>query len=550
MRTERFDFLVVGSGVAGLWTALGAIPYGTVALVTKDLLRESNTFYAQGGIAVACCPEDSPERHLEDTLRVGCGLCDPEAVRVLAQEGPKRVAQLIALGAQFDTSEGRLHLTREAGHTQRRILHAAGDATGREVERTLIEQVRNVRNIRVFERMLMLDLVVVDGRCRGAICVDTALNELVFFAARATALATGGLGQLYQTTTNPAVATGDGQAAAFRAGAELADMEFIQFHPTALDVPGYPKFLISEAVRGEGALLRNINGERFMPEYHPDAELAPRDVVARAILKEMRRTGTQRIFLDLTQMPSELLEHRFPTIGARCAEEGIDIRRDLVPVCPAAHYAMGGIRTDLWGRSTLPGLYACGECATNGVHGANRLASNSMLEGLVFGDRCAKAMADDTGGEAIGRVDDLSLPAPEELPQEQLHQLQERVRELLSSKVGLVRCSHSLHEALAELGKLRGQVPAAPCNRAALELQSMCTVGELITTAALRREESRGAHFRTDFPHRDDKRWLKRIVLKAQGDGISVEFVDVAPGKPANSVVSSRGCEPVASGTA
>jgi len=548
MRTERFDFLVVGSGVAGLWTALGAIPYGTVALVTKDLLRESNTLYAQGGIAVACCPEDSPEKHLEDTLRVGGGLCDPEAVRILAQEGPKRVAQLIALGAQFDTSEGRLHLTREAGHTQRRILHAAGDATGREVERTLIEQVRSVRNIRLFERMLMLDLVVVDGRCRGAICLDTSLNELVFFAARATALATGGLGQLYQTTTNPVVATGDGQAAAFRAGAELADMEFIQFHPTALDVPGYPKFLISEAVRGEGALLRNINGERFMPEYHPDAELAPRDVVARAILKEMHRTGTQRIFLDLTQMPSELLEYRFPTIGARCVEEGIDIRHDLIPVCPAAHYAMGGIRTDLWGRSTLPGLYACGECATNGVHGANRLASNSMLEGLVFGDRCAKAMADDTEGESVEHIEEPGLVVPGDVPQGRIHELQNKVREILSTKVGLARCKDSLREALAELGKLRAEVPAAPSNRAALELQSMFTIGELIATAALRREESRGAHFRTDFPHRDDKHWLKRIVMKAQGGGIAVEFVDVAHQKPASLVASSKERESIASG--
>jgi L-aspartate oxidase len=529
MRTERFDFLVVGSGVAGLWTALGAAPRGQVALVTKDALRESNTLYAQGGIAVACCPEDSPQQHEADTLAVGGGLCEAEAVRVLAEEGPKRVAQLIALGAQFDTSDGRLHLTREAGHSQRRILHAAGDATGREIERTLVEEVRRAKHIRIFEHVMLVDLVVADGRCRGALCLDTSLGEAIVFFARATALSTGGLGQLYQTTTNPAVATGDGQAAAFRAGAELADMEFIQFHPTALDVPGFPKFLISEAVRGEGALLRNVHGERFMPAYHPDAELAPRDVVARAVLREMHRTGSQRIFLDLTGMPAELLAHRFPTIGARCAEHGIDIRRDLIPVCPAAHYAMGGIRTDLWGRTSLPGLFACGECATNGVHGANRLASNSMLEGLVFGDRCAQAMAEEPDSGPSPHPDLSDWPGDSDLAEEGLRQWRERLRSAMSAKVGLVRCADSLTEALGEVRALQAQAPSAACGREGLELRNLLTVAELIARAALTREESRGAHFRTDFPHRDDDRWRKRIILRSDGGEIALRFAEVTP---------------------
>ncbi|MCS6862978.1 MAG: L-aspartate oxidase, partial [Abditibacteriales bacterium] len=381
----EFDFLIVGSGIAGLSAALDAAESGSVAIVTKDALHEGSTFYSQGGIAAALDAEDSPAAHLEDTLNAGAGLCHREAVSVLVTEGPRCVRKLMRWGARFDTNaHGQLLLGREGAHRARRIVHAHGDSTGREVMCVLMAQARE-RGIATFENTFTVDVLTDEGgRCLGALALD-ALGQLRIFQAKATILATGGCGQLYRVTTNPPVVTGDGLAMAFRAGATLRDMEFVQFHPTALAVPREPKFLISEAARGEGAILRNVHGERFMPRYHPMAELAPRDIVARSILEECHRTGSDHALLDLTAHPADFIAQRFPCIYATCKAHGYDPSRQPLPVSPAAHYMMGGVKTDTHGATDIPGLYACGEVANTGVHGANRLASNSLLEGLVFG---------------------------------------------------------------------------------------------------------------------------------------------------------------------
>ncbi|MGQ9732891.1 MAG: L-aspartate oxidase, partial [Candidatus Zipacnadales bacterium] len=365
------DFLVVGSGVAGLWTALRLAERARVALVTKDRLLESSTFYAQGGIAVALYPEDSPEQHRADTLAAGAGLCDEPAVDILTREGPRLIERLVEMGAQFDMAGDRFALAREAAHRSNRILHADGDATGREVESVLAEQVRSVERIQPYERLFVKHLLLREDRsCGGVLATDLASRTDVLIRARATVLATGGIGGVYGVTTNPPVTTGDGLALAYRAGAALQDLEFVQFHPTALALPGVSRFLISEAARGEGAVLRNHAGERFMLRYHPDAELAPRDIVSRAIWQEMANSGHSNVFIDFTGLQAEVVTKRFPTIAAHCRELGKDITTDLIPVAPAAHYLMGGISTDLHGRTTVPGLYACGECASCGVHGA------------------------------------------------------------------------------------------------------------------------------------------------------------------------------------
>ncbi|RME64349.1 MAG: L-aspartate oxidase, partial [Nitrospirae bacterium] len=379
----KTDYVVVGSGVAGLRAAIELASDGEVIVITKDIPTESSTEYAQGGVAVALSDEDEVGIHYEDTLRAGDGLCNEEAVRVLVTEGPERIQELIDWGAEFDREGSKLAFTLEAAHSRRRILHAHGDATGKEIERVLLNKVRSLNNVKKLSRTMTVDLIVKDNLCRGVLLIKS--QKWLVVLARATIMATGGAGQLYLRTTNPSVCTGDGMAMALRAGAVLEDMEFIQFHPTALAIKRGPQFLLSEAMRGEGGILKNSRGERFMFSYHPDGELAPRDVVSRAIWQEMERTNSEHVLLDVSHLEGEFLKKRFPRIYETCLRFGIDITKEPVPVAPAAHFIMGGIKTDTGGRTTLKGLYAAGEVACTGVHGANRLASNSLLEGLVYG---------------------------------------------------------------------------------------------------------------------------------------------------------------------
>ena len=383
---DTASFLIIGSGIAGLYTALELSKVGRVILITKSNITESNTTYAQGGIAAAISPHDSPELHYQDTMMAGAGLCDSEAVMALVHDGPKRVKHLIELGVPFDQIQGEISLTREAAHSRRRILHADGDATGREVSKTLVQLVQ-ASKVKIYENHFTVALVTENGRCHGVVTINN--GQLNLFLSPAVILCTGGLGQIYGKTTNPIIATGDGMTLAFQAGAVLRDMEFIQFHPTALYLPPAPPFLISESVRGEGATLLNNSRERFMPGYHPLAELAPRDIVARSIFTEIEKGESPCVFLDLSKLEPSLIKPRFPNIYETCLNYGLDITSSPIPVAPAAHYMMGGVLTDLKGRTTIPDLYAAGEVASTGVHGANRLASNSLLEGLVFGGRIA-----------------------------------------------------------------------------------------------------------------------------------------------------------------
>ncbi len=515
MSGETYDFIIIGSGIAGLYTALLAQEHGRVLVVTKAGLEECNTRYAQGGIAAAVDPHDSPRRHLEDTLAAGADLCDPRAAHILTEEGPARIAELIERGVNFDTLHGQLALTREAAHSLPRVLHARGDATGMEIELTLARQV-SLFPIKVLQHHLATRLLVRDSRAAGIVALDLREGRPREIFGRNVILATGGAGRLFRYTTNPEVATGEGVALAYRAGAEVESLEFFQFHPTALYHPGAPPFLITEAVRGEGGVLRNEAGERFLVEQHPLAELAPRDVVARAIVREMRRRGTAHVYLDVTHLPAERVRLRFPTIYRTCRELGLDITREWIPVAPAAHYLIGGVRVDLWGRTNVPGLYACGEVACTGAHGANRLASNSLLEVLVFARRLVQAA---TAEVPPGERDEEAIPAlrlpgpPAEMPVEgtepgaALTDLQQ----LMWEKVGIERDGAGLEESLTLLGQWRRLPPRAENERRRLELEAMFLTATLMARAALLRRESRGAHFRTDFPQPDPD-WRKVIV--------------------------------------
>ena len=488
----RTRFLVVGSGVAGLHTAWRASQHGDVLLLTKRSLFDSATAYAQGGIAAALGAGDSPELHRQDTLAAGAALCDAAAVQVLVEEGPARVRELQTAGAQFDLDPaGQLLLGREAAHSTNRIVHAHGDQTGAEVARTLIARVRASDRIRVLERARVLDLLLVGDVCAGvrASVAGTAM-EIV---ADATVLATGGCGQVYRYTTNPVVATGDGFAIAHRAGVTLADMEFVQFHPTALDTPENPLALVSEAVRGEGAILVNERGERFMTRVHKLAELAPRDVVARAIFREQR---TSRVYLDARKLRAGFAK-RFPGIFALCTARGIDPRKDPIPVTPAAHYMMGGVATDLNGHSSLARLYAVGEVARTGVHGANRLASNSLLEGLVFAERVARELAGVAPLITEPPLEEWSVPPFSDRGAAQV--AADRVREVMWRYAGIARTAKGLRTALAELTEIEERLPPG-----ATEELNLVQTARLITAAAMRRKESRGGHYRSDFPRAKD----------------------------------------------
>jgi L-aspartate oxidase len=510
----RTDFLVLGSGIAGLRAALGLARHGRVLVVTKDQPTESNTGYAQGGVAVALGSDDETGLHLDDTLRAGAGIVNEAAARVLVEEGPDRIRELWAWGARFDREDGRFHLTREGAHSRNRVLHALGDATGWEMVRSLLDRAQRTETITVRSFACSTDLVSSEGRVIGCRFLGDD-GRLARVLARATLLATGGAGQVFAETTNPAVATGDGMAMAVRAGAPLLDMEFVQFHPTALSRAGAPRFLISEAVRGEGARLRNGGGERFVEE------LAPRDQVARAIYRE-NQAGRGPVVLDLRELDPDRVRTRFPRIYATCLRYGIDITRDPVSVTPAAHYVMGGVATDIHGRAGLPGLYAAGEAAGTGVHGANRLASNSLLEGLVFGARAAEAMAQDTnpsppdaaGAARGGRRE----PAPPESLSTRRQELQRHTWEWL----GLERDADGLGRLQGFLRDLRpaGAPPLEgpePADRAAAEARNLVDVASAMVASALFREESRGGHFRRDFPRTDDARFHGHTLLDRAG---------------------------------
>ena len=526
--TLETDFIVVGSGIAGLRAAVELARAGAqVTVLTKDRREESNTEYAQGGVAVALSEEDEALLHEEDTLAAGAGLCDERAVEVLVGEGRRYIEELIEWGTEFDREGGRLLFTREAAHSRPRILHAQGDATGREIVRALLARAGSERNISFLAHAETESLVVAGGRVGGVRYLDPLVRAPRVLLARGVVLATGGAGALYLHTTNPSVATGDGMAMAFDAGAELSDMEFVQFHPTALNVEGAPRFLLSEALRGEGGVLRNAEGRRFMPRYHELAELAPRDVVTRSIVAEMERTATRSAFLDMTAFDARHLRRRFPKIYETCLSYGLDLAREPIPVSPAAHYCMGGVRTDLDGRSTLPGLYAAGEVACTGVHGANRLASNSLLEGLVFGARSGAAAARDLAGvpstpPRAAEAQTTPAPSAEELSRASAAAaaVRKRVRRLMWERVGILRSRRALERALREFGEIaRAHLRPAPRN--------FLTVATLIARSALWREESRGGHYRLDFPQRDDARWrVHSIIRKDAGVGSSqtVEF--------------------------
>jgi L-aspartate oxidase len=498
MSTDRSKhIIVVGSGIAGLIAALELSRRHAVTLVTKARLEDSNTRFAQGGIAAAMSSDDSVAEHVADTLRAGAGLCNEAAVAVLCSEGPGRILDLIRLGVAFDQKGGELARGLEAAHSHARVLHAGGDSTGLSIELALARAVR-AAGVSVREHTFACDIVVRSGQVAGLQIFGTN-NELHEISADAVILASGGAGQLYLHTTNPAVATGDGVAMALRAGAQLADLEFYQFHPTALATPG--TFLISEAVRGEGAVLLDSNGRRFAQHVHPSAELAPRDVVARAIARQMAAQGGQPVMLDATALGADFLAKRFPTIDAACRERGLDWSRMPIPVTPAAHYWMGGVRTDTWGRTSVPGLFAVGEVACTGVHGANRLASNSLLESLVFAWRCAELLLDETDAPSAVFATQDGTPAPLSVPARFTKRDSKMVdrfalQTLMWNAAGIERDSAGLEAAAAQLDQWQ------PCGRTVHELETanLLAVARVILTAALARRESRGAHFREDFP--------------------------------------------------
>jgi L-aspartate oxidase len=510
------DVLVIGAGIAGLRAALELPTSLKVLIVTKDKIQQSNSAYAQGGIAGVLSPEDRFENHIEDTLRAGGGLCHRDVVEMVVREAPEQINELIRWGTHFDEEDGHLALTREGGHSHRRIVHALGDATGFEVMRAIIERARLAPNFTIWDDTFTLDLLTSDNHCVGA-AVSRPAHGMTSIWAKQTILASGGAGMIYRETTNPPVATGDGMAAAYRAGAELRDMEFMQFHPTVLYVAGSSRFLISEAVRGEGAYLRDRHGVRFMPEVDPRAELAPRDVVAQAIVARMEVNKHPNVYLDLSHLDGNLVRRRFPGIDKVCRGFGLDITRDSIPVRPGAHYMIGGVTVGPDGRSTVPGLWAAGEVTSSGLHGANRLASNSLLEGLVFGGACGRG----AGSAALQQPDSLTaLPLvsqfePEPADSLDVADITSSLRSSMVRHMGVTRDAPGLQQVKRDVAFWSRYVLAREFNdRPGWELQNLLTVAGLMIDSALLREESRGVHIRRDFPKRDDTRWQRHVVAQ------------------------------------
>ena len=512
------DFLVIGSGVAGLRAALDLSREGRVIMLTKGHPLQSASIFAQGGVAVALSEEDDVAIHLTDTVRAGHGLCRREAVRVLVEEGPDRIQELIRWGAKFDKAGGKFAFAREAAHSRSRILRARGDATGNEMVRVLMAQAHRQKRIHRMDFHFTVDLVVEDGRCCGAVVLDEHSGEQFILPAKAVVLSTGGAGQIYARTTNPPNATGDGMAMAFRAGALLQDMEFVQFHPTALFLPSSPPFLLSEAMRGEGGQLRNHKGEAFMQRYHPLGAMAPRDIVARAIWAEMAATKSRHVYLDVTHLGADFVKRRFPTIYSTCLRYDIDITEEWIPVSPSAHYMMGGVWTDLNGATTLPGLFAAGEVACSGVHGANRLASNSLLEGLVFGMRAGVAAVAWAARQAVpdlsGQVAALRQALKHRL--DDTEKLRNSLRRTMWGQVGIIRSRESLVRATAQLSRWEHMISKSFAGRADLEVKNMVQVAHCVAEAALWRENSVGAHFRSDIPESKRPGWKQHSQLSVK----------------------------------
>ena len=518
MESSHYDYIIIGSGIAGLNTALLAREHGSTLILTKGRVDDCNTRYAQGGIAAAVGAGDTPALHLQDTLTAGAGLCDRAAVQALTSQGPQSVASLIQWGVPFDTIHGEIALGREGAHSRPRILHAGGDATGQHIELTLANRVAEA-DITVLEYTLATDLVVEQGRAAGVATLNSATDQRQTYSGRSIVIGSGGAGQLYKYTTNPAVATGDGVALAFRAGARVMDLEFYQFHPTALWLAGAPCFLLSEAMRGEGAVLRDKDGRAFMSDYHPLADLAPRDVVSRSIATEMEKAEGSPVFLDISHLPPDLVQGRFPTIYHFCLNYGLDITKEPVPVAPAAHYMMGGIKIDTWGRTNVPGLYACGEAACSAVHGANRLASNSLLDTLVFARRLVSSSLGQA--PAAAESDPAALPdLVKTLPQRaavcaSIPELsRDNLRDGMWRNAGISRNGSRLLLS-ARIFNLWARMLPEPADQAGYELSNMALLGRLMVESALLRQESRGSHSREDFPETSPE-WERHIVLTGE----------------------------------
>lgn len=518
----KSDFLVIGSGIAGLNFALKTAQYGTVTIVTKKEVMESNTNLAQGGIAAVMRNDDTFQMHIEDTLRTGCGLSNKKIVEILVKNAPKEIQNLISFGVKFDKENEDFHITREAGHSKSRILHS-GDTTGKQIENALARAVRENDNIEILENCFAIDVIIEDAKCYGVVMLDIKNKKITSIFSRATILTTGGVGYIYQKTTNPEIATGDGIAMAFRGGAKVEDMEFLQFHPTTLKKSGAPHFLISETFRGEGAFLVNENGERFMKKYDVMGELAPRDIVTRIILNELKHGS---VFLDMRHKSKSFILNRFPMIYQECLKYGINITKDLIPVSPAAHYICGGIKGNEYGETNIQNLLTFGECACTEVHGANRLASNSLLESVVFsslGALKAKQLL----------KNEIKAPKPQrevkisDVYWHESENLKADLRESMWNFVGIIRNEKNLNFMLRELRQLEKRIDEVGTNRINvkfLELKNMSTVSGLITKAAQIRKESRGTHYREDYPSTDDKNWLKHICLEKEGNTLRVSF--------------------------
>lgn len=514
------DYLVVGAGAAGLMTALELAKDGEVTVLTKQSFSETNTKYAQGGIAAAWQEDDSARLHYQDTIEAGAGLCNPQAVQILVNEAKNKIEELIELGVEFDKEAGNLALTKEGGHSKARVLHAGGDATGKEINTTLAQQAQDSPKINRADNSFVLDLWTEDNICYGAYVYDSVKDEYIIYQARAVVLATGGSGELYSFTSNPKVATGDGIAVAYRAGAEVMDLEMMQFHPTVLNLKDVEPFLISEALRGEGAKLRRKNGERFMSEYHEQAELAPRDIVARAIKAELSKTKSDYLYLDITSLEADFIAERFPTIYKRCCQAGLDISQDYIPIRPAAHYFMGGVKTNTSGQTNLERLYACGEVSCVGAHGANRLASNSLLEALVYGSRAAEKIKRQNyrlntqiKSERVKKSTNSKV---------KIRDLKVNLQNMMMNNVAIVREEKKLKATLHFLEQKLELLKIDYTRVEAWELQNLLTTAYLMTKFALKRKESRGAHYRKDYPKNRNK-WRKHIVKQRNKEWRSEE---------------------------